>query len=63
MKARRSEYLRVRITKAERAWLRYQRIGSESVSDTSRRILFAEKDGKELSAAIDRAFLNNLKGP
>lgn len=56
MKAKRSEYLRVRITKAERTWLRSQRIASESVSDAARRILFAEKDSEELSSAIANNF-------
>lgn len=38
---RKSVYLRVRITKAERAWLRKKAKAGEGISDTVRRLLFA----------------------
>lgn len=37
---RKSVYLRVRITKAERAELNRQRVAGESISDVARRLLF-----------------------
>ncbi len=40
---RRNATMTLRLTKAERAWLRQQRTNGESVSDAARRLLFAQR--------------------